>query len=179
MTEDDMQVGQPAEEATYPSASAARRGGSVLRYLMTGGFTSALDLALFTVFSVAVGIPPTVSNVMSTAVTICVGYTINRRWVFKARRATWGSFFSYASVSLVTGMIIQTGIIAGLMHAALDVVPTWSTNAVKPVAKIIAMGVGATCNYLGFRFIFHRSDERAIAEVDADRATPTRTEPER
>jgi putative flippase GtrA len=79
---------------------------------------------------------------------------------------------------LVTGMIIQTGIIAGLMHAALHVVPTLSTNAAKPVAKIIAMGVGATCNYLGFRFIFHRSDERAIAEVDADRAAPTRTEPE-
>lgn len=46
----------------------------IFRYLVTGVFTSSLDLVLFSVFSVVVRIPEVLSNVLSTLITVCISY---------------------------------------------------------------------------------------------------------
>ncbi len=143
-------------------SKTSSESGSFPRYLVVGVFTSALDFGLFTLLAVGVGIPPVAANIVSTAVTICVSYLINQRWVFRSKKATWGSFVSFASVSLITGMIVQSGVIWAITHAAPTLMPSWNADLVKPGAKIVAMGIGALCNYLGYRTVFHRSDERAI-----------------
>lgn len=135
--------------------------GSFPRYLLVGVFTSLLDFSLFTGLSVPLGLNPVPSNIISTVVTICVSYLINQRWVFRSRASTWGTFFSFASVSLVTGMLIQTGVIWGLVHIGHIVLPAAGAARINPAAKIIAMGVGAMCNYLGYRFVFRKGDQIA------------------
>lgn len=139
------------------------RGGSFPRYLVVGVFTSLLDFSVFTILAVPVGVSPVVSNVVSTAVTICVSYIINRRWVFRAQRATWASFFSFASVSLITGMLIQSAVIWMVVHAGTTFATGLDPAMIKTGAKIIAMGVGAMCNYLGYRTVFRRSDAQSGA----------------
>lgn len=136
-------------------------GGSFPRYLVVGVFTSLLDFTLFTTLSVPLGLNPVPSNVISTIVTICVSYLINQRWVFRSKTSTWATFFSFASVSLVTGLLIQTGLIWGLIHLGHGLFPAARASTINPVSKVIAMGFGALCNYLGYRFVFRTSDRRA------------------
>lgn len=136
-------------------------GGSFPRYLVVGVFTSLLDFTLFTTLSVPIGLPPVLSNVVSTTITICVSYLINQRWVFRSRSSTWATFFSFASVSLVTGLLIQTGLIWGLVHLGNSLFPGAGVALINPAAKILSMGVGAMCNYLGYRFVFKAGDRAA------------------
>lgn len=125
------------------------------RYLLTGGFTSLLDLALFSLLSVGLRVAEIPANVVSTIVTICVSYLINRAFVFGSRRGGIGAFFSFASVTLVTGLLLQSLVILGVL--ALFSGTAWSHQSWTSVAaKVVAMAVGAGCNFLAYRVIFTR-----------------------
>ena len=128
--------------------------GSGSRYLVAGVFTSLLDLTLFSLCSVVLHIPVVPSNVISTTITIIVSYQINRRWVFKTEKTGLVAFFSFASVTLFTGLLLQSGIIWRLNLAFSSWFPTLSGSVAKPASKIVAMAVGAVCNYLAYRFVF-------------------------
>lgn len=130
--------------------------GSFPRYLIVGVLTSLLDLSLFSLQTVIFGLHPVPSNVVSTVVTVCVSYVINRRFVFRAERSTWRTFISFAGVTLVTGLFVQSAVIWGLVHGARALAPSISSGVVMPAVKVIAMGVGAMCNYLGYRSVFGR-----------------------
>lgn len=132
-------------------------GGSFPRYLVVGVFTSLLDLSLFSLLALLLHVPEIPANVVSTIVTVCVSYLINRRFVFKAQRSTWGTFFSFAGMTLFTGLVIQSVIIWAVVSGTALVAASLSAALVKPSAKVIAMGVGALCNYFGYRFIFRSS----------------------
>ena len=132
---------------------------SLPKYLVTGGAMSALDWGLFTSLSVGLKTPPLLANICSTVLTICVSYFLNQRFVFKASRPTLKSFFSFSGLTLFTGLVLQSIVIYCSLHLCsfyYDPLPTWSA----PVAKILAMAVGATCNYLGYRYLFKKSDRR-------------------
>ncbi|MBV7363882.1 GtrA family protein [Actinomycetaceae bacterium TAE3-ERU4] len=131
-----------------------KSGSSFWRYLIVGVGTSGLDLSLFTLFSVVFEINEVISNIFSTIITVCVSYLINRSFVFNSQKTGWASFFSFAGVTLITGLIIQSFIIWTLISFASYALPSLSPAIVNPAVKICAMGVGAICNYLGYRFIF-------------------------
>lgn len=131
-------------------------GSSFWRYLIVGVGTSLLDLTLFSLLSVVIGINEVVSNVCSTIVTVCVSYLVNRSFVFRAERATWKSFFSFAGVTLVTGMLIQSAVIWGVIRVGHALVPSLPPAFLNPASKVFAMGIGAICNYLGYRYVFGR-----------------------
>lgn len=128
--------------------------GSLSRYLIVGVLISLLDLVLFTAFSVSFGWHEVLSNVISTLLSVCVSYVINRAFVFRAERPTLRSFFSFAGVTLASGLVLQSLVIWGLVQFAGTVVPFAGDVVVLPAAKIIAMAVGATANYLGYRWVF-------------------------
>ena len=130
--------------------------GSFYRYLLVGVGTSLLDLTLFSLFSVLLHVPVIPANIASTIITVCVSYLINQCFVFQTERPTWGSFFSFAGVTLLTGLVLQSVIIWALVWLAQFALPSLSLSLVKPAVKVVAMGVGAVCNYLGYRFIFTR-----------------------
>lgn len=132
-----------------------RGGGSFARYLVVGVGTSLLDLSLFTLLSVALVVPEVPANVCSTVITLMVSYFINRSFVFRsADPPSLRGFFSFAGVTLVSGILVQSAIIWGLIRAATIALPAVGPGAVNPGAKVIAMGCGAMCNYLGYRLVF-------------------------
>ena len=100
--------------------------GSFYRYLLVGVGTSLLDFTLFSLLSMGFDLPVIPSNITSTIITVCVSYWINQH------------------------SAIIWAIVHGLPALGLGI----SLSLLKPAAKIVAMGTGAVCNYLGYRFIF-------------------------
>lgn len=137
-----------------------RAHDSLWRYVLVGGFNSLLDLGLFTLFAIPLGLQPLVANVLSTTITLCVSYLINRFWVFRSD-ANWArSAVSFVVVTLTSGLVIQSGVIWLVLRAAEALAPGLSYAVVAPVAKVLAMGVGMITNYLGYRWLFgERSGE--------------------
>ncbi|MDO4258840.1 MAG: GtrA family protein [Actinomycetaceae bacterium] len=139
-------------------------GSSVWRYLVVGVGTSLLDLGLFSLMAVGFTVPPVPANIISTVITVCVSYLINQSFVFKsAGGPTWKSFFSFAGLTLFTGTIFQSAVIWGIVESAALLFPTLPGAIVKPTAKVFAMGVGAVCNYLGYRWLFSDKGKSASA----------------
>lgn len=131
--------------------------GSFYRYLVVGVGTSLLDFSLFSLLSVGFDLPVIPSNITSTIITVCVSYWINQHFVFQAKGFSWASFFSFAGLTLFTGMVLQSAIIWAIVHGLPALGLGLSLSLLKPAAKIVAMGTGAVCNYLGYRFIFTRN----------------------
>lgn len=146
-----------SEQPAPPTAGGQHRRtlGEALRYVVVGSFNSILDLALFSLFAVVVGLPPVVANVLSTCITLCVSFFLNHRFVFKSDRTGWKVFIPFVAVTLVSGLLIQSAVIWGVIHLAGIVVPTASSAVVAPVSKVCAMGVGMISNFLGYRLLFH------------------------
>ena len=127
---------------------------SLPRYLVTGGAMSALDWGLFTGLCLGLGFPAVLANICSTVITICVSYFLNQRFVFKAKRTSWQSFFSFSGLTLFTGLVLQSLVILGVLKLLVLFQGHPLPSYAAPGAKIIAMAVGATCNYLGYKYLF-------------------------
>ncbi len=131
-----------------------RAHASLWRYVLVGGFNSLLDLGLFTLFAIPLGLQPLVANVLSTMITLCVSYLINRFWVFRSDASWARSAVSFVVVTLTSGLLIQSGVIWLVLRAGEAMGPSLSYEVVAPVAKVLAMGVGMISNYLGYRWLF-------------------------
>ena len=128
--------------------------GAFLRYLLVGGFNTLLDLGLFTVFAVAVGLQPLVANVISTSITLCVSYLLNRLFVFRTTRSVQHTVVQFVAVTLISGLVVQSAVIWTVIRLGALMVPGLSHDILAPLAKVVAMGVGMVSNYLGYRWLF-------------------------
>lgn len=135
-----------------------RDHGPFVRYVGVGLFNTALDLTLFTVFAVGVGLWEIWANVCSTTITLCVSYFLNRRFVFRSDAGYAQSFVQFVAVTLFSGLLVQSGVIWVVVHLAAPLPLCDSTVAVG--AKVCAMGVGLVTNYLGYRWLFGRTARR-------------------
>lgn len=141
-----------------PTRSAGAAGtqtrGAFLRYLLVGVFNTLLDLGLFSVFVVVVGIHPLVANILSTSITLCVSYLLNRVFVFRTARSVQRTVVQFVAVTLISGLVVQSAVIWTVMRLGALIVPDLSHDVLAPLAKICAMGVGMGSNYLGYRWLF-------------------------
>lgn len=136
------------------SEARTRTPGAFPRYVVVGVFNTLLDLGLFTLFAVVVGLQPLVANLLSTSITICVSYLLNRVFVFRTARSVQRTLVQFVAVTLISGLVIQSAVIWAVIHLGALIVPDLSHDVVAPLAKICAMGVGMGSNYLGYRWLF-------------------------
>ena len=127
---------------------------SAHRYLVVGLGNTALDLALFTLLAVAAGVPPVLANVVSTVVVMTVSFFLNRAWVFRAESAGLKAYAGFVSVTLFSGLVLQSLVILGVIAVAHEITPDLSDGLVEPGAKLVAMAVGMVSNFLGYRYVF-------------------------
>lgn len=135
-------------------APGSQTRGSFVRYLFVGGFNTLLDLALFTLFAVVVGLHPLVANITSTSLTLCVSYVLNRAFVFRTTRSVQRTVVQFVTVTLISGLLVQSAVIWIVIRLGGLVVPDLSHDILEPISKICAMGVGMVSNYLGYRWLF-------------------------
>lgn len=143
-----------------PTSSRRRTLGELLRYLVVGSFNTLLDLGLFSLFAVVVGLPPLLANVISTCITLCVSFFLNHRVVFRSTHGAWNTFIPFVTVTLFSGLVVQSAVIWGVIHLAGVVVPAAPDSLVAPAAKVCAIGVGMVSNFLGYRWLFSGSRRR-------------------
>lgn len=147
-----MSAGGPASPAS--PASTATTAGSARRYLVVGIVNTALDVALFTLLSVAVGLHPVTANVISTVVVMTVSFFLNRRFVFRADHAGASHYVGFVTITLFSAWVVQSLVIVGVLALADAVVPALSDALAEPAAKIVATAVGMVSNFLGYRWVF-------------------------
>ena len=133
------------------------RDGAALRYGLVGLSTSALDLGLFTVFASGLGRHVVLANVMSTLITVCVAYLIHRTFVFRSSvPMSVRQFVSFASVTLFTGLVVQSALIWLGVSVAVGLGATHGSVLVVVGVKILAMAGAALCNYVAYGLLFAR-----------------------
>ncbi|WP_110239987.1 GtrA family protein [Nocardioides gilvus] len=148
---------------------------SLDRYVLVGLFNSALDVALFSLLALAVGLAPVVSNVVSTVVVMTVSFFLNRAWVFRSETSGVGTYLRFVAVTLFTGLLVQSLVILGVIAVSAELIPALPDAVVTPGAKIAAMAVGMVVNFLGYRWLFsHRRVASPPAPEQAgDRRSPS------
>lgn len=143
------------EEQRHAEPNTRRRAfGELIRYTAVGSFNTLLDLGLFSLLAVVAGAHPLVANVVSTCITLCVSFFLNRRVVFRSSQRLSSTFLPFVGVTLFSGLIIQSAVIWSVIHLAGVVLPGASAALVAPVSKVCAMAVGMVSNFLGYRWLF-------------------------
>lgn len=127
---------------------------SLDRYVLVGLFNSALDVVLFSLLTLAVGLVPVVSNVISTVLVMTVSFFINRLWVFRSSARGLDAFARFAAVTLVSGWVVQSTVIVVFLALTDWLAPSLAAEILTPTAKVVAMGVGMVFNFVGYRWLF-------------------------
>lgn len=127
------------------------------RFLVSGGAMALLDLCLYSCGTLLAHWPPLAAHVVSTLITICVSFAVNRAFVFRAHGTGVRAFVPFLAVTLVTALVIQSLIITGVVRACAALLPQAPDGAAAIAAKLIAVGVAAVCNFVSYRVIFSRA----------------------
>jgi putative flippase GtrA len=134
-----------------------------------------VDIGLFNLLHGGLGLGPTTSTVLSTAVATTCAYFMNRHWSFSHRARTglareYTLFFGLNGIALLMGIAVLDFVYYALGHTD----PAW-TN----LAKIIGIGFGTIFRFWAYkRWVFLAPDTAAeITGAEVTGETPvTRAE---
>lgn len=117
-------------------------GTRLFRFAAVGAFTTALDLALFTVAAEALGAPVAPANVGSYGSCVVVSFLLNRRWTFRGdgTRSAWRAFARFLASNLA-GIALSTALVTA-----------FATVAPPVAAKAASVPIVFLWNYAVARF---------------------------
>lgn len=127
-----------------------------IRYLLVGGFNTALDFVLLFVF-VFLGIDKIPANYLSTGIAMLFSFFANKSFTFKdTSQKKKRQFILFIVVTVIGMWAIQPLVILGVTHLLY---PYISNDAVSLfVAKVIATGVTLVWNYFLYsRVVFKKT----------------------
>ena len=88
-------------------------------YLFFGGVTTAVNLAVYALLHVALGVNSDLSNLAAWVAGVLVAYVTNRRWVFQSQtrgRAMLRELGAFVLARVATGLMDM-----GIMHVGVEV----------------------------------------------------------
>ena len=114
-----------------------------LKFGAVGIVNTALDVGLFSVLTLAVGIKATAPNVISYSTGKAMSFALNRAWTFRDRnrQRPWRRLGLFATGNLV-GLALSTAVVASLVRA-------WGPLP----AKAVSVGFTFAWNYVFANFI--------------------------
>ncbi len=119
-----------------------------LKFGTVGIANTALDVGIFSVLTLAVGLQAPAANVVSYSAGIALSFALNRAWTFRDRnrQRPWSRLALFATGNLV-GLALSTAVIASLVRA-------WGPLP----AKALSVGITFAWNYIFSNLIvFKRS----------------------
>jgi putative flippase GtrA len=119
-----------------------------LKFGAVGIANTALDVGIFSVLTLAVGLQAPAANVVSYSAGIALSFALNRVWTFRDRnrQRPWSRLALFATGNLV-GLALSTAVVASLVRA-------WGPLS----AKAVSVGITFAWNYIFANFIvFKRS----------------------
>jgi putative flippase GtrA len=130
----------------------------MLRYLLIGAFTFALDLALLTLVHGSLGWPLPVAVTIGYAVALSVNYLLNRVLNFRSREPIGPESLRYAGAVAINFAVVLLGVTTGLAAAG---VPYQAAR----IAAGACEGIFMYCAMRWFVFAVARSDDAERAPV--------------
>lgn len=136
----------------------------LLRELSTFGLVGTvnfgIDVAVFNLCALGLGLSPLVSKVLATAVSATSAYFMHRHWSFSHRARTgfrreYPLFFLFNAIALVAGLLI----IAATQYG-LDRTDALALN----IANLVAIAAGSGFRFWAYkRWVFPRHPEAAVS----------------
>lgn len=139
--------------------AAIKNSTQKARFLVVGGANTAIDFGLLFLLQ-SLGLPVTVSNIISTTTAFCFSFFANKKYTFKTTGTNVKrEIILFIAVTLFGLWVLQT-IAIWLITSALSGTAL-SASAVLLIAKLFATCVSLTWNYILYsRVVFKQEDQR-------------------
>jgi len=131
---------------------------TLVRYLLIGAFTFALDLVLLTAVRGGLGWPLPVAVTIGYAVALSVNYVLNRVLNFRSHAPVGPESLRYAAVVAVNFGVVLLGVTTGLAAAG---VPYQAARLAAGACE----GIFMYCAMRWFVFVVERGDDAERAPV--------------
>lgn len=146
--------------------SAAENQRQVLRFLVVGGASVAVDLVCYFALTTTLAFPPSVAKCLSYVAGMAVGFVGNKFWTFGSARRSASEPLSYTVLYAVT-LAVNIGVNA----IVLSITGGW-----KLPAFLVATGVTTVLNFVGMRlFTFRHGMRERLRAEGASAAAPAVT----
>jgi putative flippase GtrA len=123
-----------------------------------------VDVGLFNLVHFRIGLGPTTSNIISTAVATTISYFANRHWSF-SHRARTGLRREYVLFFVIN--LIALGISSIVIAVTYYVVGATTPFALN-VAKVVGIGIGTVFRFWSYkRYVFPPPAEPVAAQAGA------------
>jgi putative flippase GtrA len=149
--------------ATVASLSEARQTSVTLprvgRFMTVGMVGTLIDVGLFTVLHVLLGVPTLAANTTSYCAGMVNNFILHRRWTFagRQRKEAGLQFVQFAAVSL-TALVVNNLLVLWLSPQLSSLLSSAAYGDIS--AKICATGVGMCWNFFANNFWTFRSARR-------------------
>lgn len=120
---------------------------SLVRFLAVGAVGTLLDIGLFAILNILLGVPALIANTLSYSAGIVNNYVLHRNWTYASRpqRAVHKQFVQFAVVSL-SALALNNLIV--FLFTPLFARFFTETGVAAILAKVMAVGIGVGWNFL-------------------------------
>ena len=127
-----------------------KKHSEVIRFVLVGGFNTALDFCIFGLLANIIGIDKVVANIISTAICITVSFILNYKFVWKSEKSIKSTAVGFLVVSLFSAWVVQSLVITGVTAILGE------TGLNKLIAKACGSVAGMVTNFFGYKFVFKK-----------------------
>jgi putative flippase GtrA len=122
----------------------------LVRFLVSGGSAALVEYCTFLFLGSTFHINIFFANSLSFLCGLIVSFLLNKRWVFRSKKKTYGEFIRYFILALVN---------LAISNIAIDLLVN-GVHLKQFIAKIYVMMIIALWNYIIFsKLIFHSAHE--------------------
>ena len=120
---------------------------SEIAYLIIGGFTTLISLAVFYLLNILCGLDYVAAHFISWAASIAFAYPANRKWVFTSKNKR----VLMEAAMFVASRLFSLGLETALLLLSVEILSI-NENIAKPVINVLVI----ICNYITGRFVVFR-----------------------
>lgn len=119
-----------------------------IRFVLVGGVNTLIDFAIYGVLANLFGLYAVVANIISTTICMAVSFVLNYKFVWKSKKSKLETAPKFILVSLFSAWVVQSLTIGAIVGIFGD------GDLVALIAKVVGIGLGMVCNFLGYRVVF-------------------------
>jgi putative flippase GtrA len=126
----------------------------ILRYIISGGFSSTVDIALFSFFIEIVGLHYIISAAISVTISFVIRFYLQKVFAFKDRNLDIHRQIVMYSILYALSLVMTTA----LLYLFIDKLHIWYV-----LAQIMAIGLVAIASFFVYRHIIFRKVDLEIS----------------
>lgn len=119
-----------------------------IKFGLVGGLNTALDFVIFGLLANVLGVFVVVANLVSTAICMVVSFGLNYKFVWRSKKSMRETAPQFVLVSLFSAWVVQSVTIWAIVGIFGE------SDVMNLVAKVVGIGLGMICNYLGYKMVF-------------------------